>query len=123
MKKKKLKKQPNKKTGICKVVAPKKDDNTQPKKEPEFGTPEHVEQFKKRLEQERKEETVLKTTKPEAIAKVLEAKQKATKDDTILSFDRVTGELVVSSERIQSDDNVVVDQIYKDGFFNKPIAA
>ncbi len=93
------------------------DKNKEENKEPEFGTPEHTKQF---LENKNKEKTILKTSKPDAVQKVLQAKKIASKDETFLSFDHKTGELVVSSERMDASTHNVVDQIYKDGFFSKP---
>lgn len=48
------------------------------------------------------------------------AKKNANQSVKKLSFDPATGELIVKSttETSQQPDEVVVDQIYKDGFFN-----
>jgi len=76
-----------------------------------------------KLQEQQRQNSILRTSEVKDIHKALESKQK-NKDNTILSFDRVTGELVISSSQINDIDNIVVDQIYKDGFFcNEKIAA
>jgi len=48
------------------------------------------------------------------------SKKKDDKSEKILTFDPTTGELVIKKPDEEEDSNnaVVVDQIYKDGFFN-----
>lgn len=48
---------------------------------------------------------------------------KSPKANKVMVFDSETGQLVVQSlERARSEDNIVVDQIYKDGFFARAAA-
>lgn len=83
---------------------------------PAFGTKEHIESFLLKQKEIKEREILFKTSDPIAIQSALEKKRNSTKDGKLLSFDPVTGELVISSE-IPNDGSVVVDQIYKDGFF------
>ena len=61
----------------------------------------------------------MKNKQPKNIAEVLKAKKdvKSENDETILSFDHETGELIITSKGNENPKNIVIDQIYKDGFF------
>ncbi len=61
-----------------------------------------------------------KNKQPKNFSEVLSAKKnvESENDQTVLSFDNETGELVITSKGTENPKNVVVvDQIYKDGFF------
>jgi|ERR1035437_6388160 hypothetical protein len=98
------------------------------KKEPVIGTPEHIKQW---LENENKLKEIREAEQHEAEKNRTEVegnnfKSLVSKNENIkqlgnkpLTFDRITGELIIADSNISNNDNsVVVDQIYKDGFFN-----
>ena len=61
-----------------------------------------------------------KNKQPKNFSEVLSEKKnvESENDQTVLSFDNETGELVITSKGTENPKNVVVvDQIYKDGFF------
>jgi hypothetical protein len=54
---------------------------------------------------------------PKIIQAGLSAKQNEEVKEPRLAFDFKTGELVISEEKMNSNNTLVVDQLYRDGFF------
>lgn len=79
-------------------------------KEPQPGSKEHIENWKKQQKEK------IENTK--TIAEALHLKNSVDKDETVLSFDGDSGMLIVSPKKNENSNNIVVDQIYRDGFFN-----
>lgn len=59
-----------------------------------------------------------KWKEPKTIQKALKAKKEGLKDETVLQFNYKSGDLeIVPKSEQKESENIVVEQIYKDGFF------
>lgn len=67
------------------------------------------------MRKKRKEKTEEPVKPEDQMAKLNEDKP----DEKKLFFDFVTGSLEVKKDDGKNENNIVVDQIYKDGFFNR----
>ena len=92
------------------------------------GSREHVKRWEKEVkEREQSGSSPSKenpsTKKPKDILSALEAKAGGVaNDETILTFDINTNELILKKKSNTPTDDIIVDQIYKDGFFARKAA-
>lgn len=63
---------------------------------------------------------LIQTNNPSIVQNVIAAKNGAdenTTDKTVLAFDVKSGDLKIMNKKTNNDNDIVVDQIYRDGFF------